>query len=182
MYATRSSRPAGARQIALISDLLAELAEVGLSDTGITVEDVRSGSSAQASECIDMLIAEKRRAATERRAARRASSSTAPSRPTVAAGRYAVTLAGKLRFFRVDTPDAGRWSGYTFVTELAGDSHYAIKNPRARADVLAAIASDPAALARYGREIGVCGACGRTLTDETSRTVGLGPICRSRLT
>lgn len=34
--------------------------------------------------------------------------------------------------------------------------------------------------ARFGREIGRCGVCGKSLTDEISRAEGLGPICRGR--
>jgi len=30
---------------------------------------------------------------------------------------------------------------------------------------------------RYGRELGVCGVCGRTLTNPESRAVGMGPKC-----
>lgn len=36
-------------------------------------------------------------------------------------------------------------------------------------------------LARYGQEIGACGICGRTLTDETSREMGIGPVCRTKI-
>lgn len=35
-----------------------------------------------------------------------------------------------------------------------------------------------AARERYGREIGRCGICNRTLTDEESRRIGIGPVCR----
>lgn len=38
----------------------------------------------------------------------------------------------------------------------------------------------PAAVARFGRELGHCGRCGRHLTDEVSRSVGLGPDCAAR--
>lgn len=34
--------------------------------------------------------------------------------------------------------------------------------------------------ALFGREIGRCGCCGKSLTDEISRAEGLGPICRGR--
>lgn len=34
---------------------------------------------------------------------------------------------------------------------------------------------------QYGRLYGVCGVCGRTLTDETSIAAGIGPICAGRL-
>lgn len=37
------------------------------------------------------------------------------------------------------------------------------------------------ALATYGREIGRCGVCHRSLTDEESRSVGLGPVCASKI-
>lgn len=47
--------------------------------------------------------------------------------------------------------------------------------------VLRRIAADPeAAMALYGHEVGQCGACGRRLTNETSRRLGIGPICRSQ--
>jgi hypothetical protein len=36
------------------------------------------------------------------------------------------------------------------------------------------------AAARYGRELGQCGLCGRDLTDEASRAAGIGPVCRTR--
>jgi len=32
----------------------------------------------------------------------------------------------------------------------------------------------------YGTELGECGVCGRTLTDEKSRAYGIGPVCRER--
>lgn len=35
----------------------------------------------------------------------------------------------------------------------------------------------PAAVARFGQELGHCGRCGRHLTDEVSRAIGLGPDC-----
>lgn len=35
-----------------------------------------------------------------------------------------------------------------------------------------------AAQVLFGREIGRCGVCGKTLTDETSRRLGIGPVCR----
>lgn len=36
------------------------------------------------------------------------------------------------------------------------------------------------AQALYGRELGMCGKCGRHLTDEASRARGLGPECASK--
>jgi len=100
----------------------------------------------------------------------------------VADGRYAITLDGKLRFFRVNTPTAGRWSGFTFVTEIfGGGAIKAIRGLEVRNEVLAGIANDPKALARFGQELGSCGKCGRVLTDEESRAIGIGPVCREQL-
>lgn len=50
-------------------------------------------------------------------------------------------------------------------------------------DRLVALSPEEAyeAQALYGREIGRCGRCGRLLTDETSRAVGLGPDCAQQL-
>lgn len=39
----------------------------------------------------------------------------------------------------------------------------------------------PEAVATFGRELGHCGRCGRHLTDEVSRALGLGPDCASRM-
>jgi hypothetical protein len=100
----------------------------------------------------------------------------------VVEGRYAVEFDGKLRFFKIDVPTEGRWTGYTFVKEQASDELYPVKNRDRREGVLAAIRSYgiEAAMVRYGHELGVCGRCGRTLTDEDSRAAGIGPICASK--
>lgn len=102
-----------------------------------------------------------------------------PAMPhNVPAGRYAVENAdGKLSFYKVDTPTEGKWAGFTFLKVLASDTEYPVKGA-GKATILAAIAVDPkAALIRYGREIGACGVCNRTLTDEASREAGIGPVC-----
>ena len=95
----------------------------------------------------------------------------------VAEGRYAViSEAGITEFFKVDAPSEGKWAGYVFVKQQASDDLFPVKGAR-KADILARIAADPDALARYGQELGVCGRCGRTLTDEVSRAMGIGPEC-----
>ena len=53
--------------------------------------------------------------------------------------------------------------------------------PKARQAVLDGIAADADALARFGQELGICGNCGRDLTDEESRALGIGPVCRQNL-
>lgn len=103
--------------------------------------------------------------------------------PDVPAGRYAVEFEGRLMFYRVDRPTEGRWAGYTFLKVYASDETHAIREPMKRARILNRILEDgpQAAMLRYGREIGSCGHCGRTLTDEDSRARGIGPICAGRM-
>ena len=99
----------------------------------------------------------------------------------VAAGRYAIVEDGVTKFYRV-TEGKGRWAGRTFVEAQASDDHWAIRNPAKRAEILKAIAANPEeAATRYGVELGSCHRCGRTLTDETSRALGIGPECRKKL-
>jgi len=102
--------------------------------------------------------------------------------PAVVSGRYAVLMADKLRFFRVNAPTEGKWVGYTFITEeFGGGRKFQIRDRVQRMDILQAISDDPEALARYGKELGVCGVCGKALTDEESRMLGIGPVCRAKL-
>lgn len=103
-----------------------------------------------------------------------------PKNPAAKAGRYAVKIDDKMRFFDVSTPDQGRWAGYVFVNEQAGGEFYAIRDSRRRAMILEAISNDPDSLARYGQELGVCGMCNRPLTTEESRIRGIGPICAGK--
>jgi hypothetical protein len=97
-------------------------------------------------------------------------------------GRYAIVMTDKLRFFKVNTPTEGRWAKMTFVNEVFGGGRRdPVRNRQFRQTVLQAIADDSDALARYGQELGECGVCGRELTDEQSRAIGIGPVCREKL-
>jgi Family of unknown function (DUF6011) len=102
--------------------------------------------------------------------------------PDVPAGRYAIRFRdNNVKFYRVDRPTEGRWAGWTFLSVQAGDELYPIKETSAKLAVLRIIAANPLeACSLYGREIGACGVCGRTLTNEESRRLGIGPVCRSR--
>lgn len=107
------------------------------------------------------------------------------SYPDVPAGRYAVRttedgpIGAVIKFYRVDRPTEGRWAGFTFLAVQASDELHPIKNPDVKRTILGLIAENPAAASKlYGQEIGSCGVCGRTLTDETSRAYGIGPVCR----
>lgn len=94
--------------------------------------------------------------------------------PEVKDGRYALSHAdGNLRFYSVKV---GNFT--TFVDVWASDSRWPIKNNDEKLRILTEIFNDPDAGPRFGREIGRCYVCGRTLTDATSRRLGIGPICR----
>jgi Family of unknown function (DUF6011) len=103
--------------------------------------------------------------------------------PKVPAGRYAlVDDHGVTKFYKLDCPDKGKWAGYTFLKALASDTEYPIRNRDEKARILREIAADvEGAFRRYGHEIGACGVCGRTLTDEASRAAGIGPVCEAGL-
>lgn len=100
----------------------------------------------------------------------------------VPAGHYAIESTGDndLAFYRVDRPTQGSYAGRVFVKLVVG-GHPDQNVPRSHvAGVLARIAADPDAAARYGRELGQCCRCNRHLTDELSRELGIGPECRKR--
>lgn len=110
----------------------------------------------------------------------KAAAQTAPTTPAteVADGRYAVEEDGVLKFFKVKN---GRKAGFVFLDIQASDEWHKVSNVTRIRKVLALIAVDAkAAMVRYGQEIGECGHCGRTLTDEASRAAGIGPICASK--
>lgn len=106
---------------------------------------------------------------------------------TITAGYYAIpSLTGNqdLDFFRVDVPDDGSWKGYVFVKRVLGGGADSLRTERVAKttaeQVLMVLLPPFAALAareRFGQEIGRCGCCGRSLTDETSRARGIGPDC-----
>jgi hypothetical protein len=111
---------------------------------------------------------------------RPAARSTYDAVPDVPAGRYAVEHVedGVLRFYVVDRPTEGRWAGRTFVKVQASDELYPVRGSAGSAVLQRIIKAGPRdASLRYGRELGRCGMCNRTLTDENSRAAGIGPVC-----
>lgn len=105
------------------------------------------------------------------------------SLPDVPAGHYAVkSLTGNndFDFFRVDRPEDGKWKGRTFVHRvIGGHPDYSLRFPEAKAALEAIVtAGIETSAILYGREIGRCYKCNRHLTDELSRQMGIGPVCR----
>lgn len=94
--------------------------------------------------------------------------------PDVPNGRYAIPKEdGTLMFYSIKQGNT-----VTFVDVWASDARWPVKSSEERNRILTAIKNDPDAGPRFGREIGRCYVCGRTLTDETSRALGIGPVCR----
>lgn len=86
-------------------------------------------------------------------------------------GRYAlVSEDGEVKFYRATVDGLFAQGGSDLYRVTSG-----------AAGVVEAIAADPESASRlYGREIGSCGRCGRTLTDTASREAGIGPVCASK--
>ena len=102
----------------------------------------------------------------------------APGSPQFPEGRYALKSPdGDIRFFAVRAVQNGPEQGRLYVRTLASDSEYPVTQAQG-AMILAEIAKDPeAASLLYGKEVKVCGLCGRTLTKAESRERGIGPDC-----
>lgn len=104
-------------------------------------------------------------------------------------GFYAATLDGVTKFFKIDVVAEGKWEGWVFVKIQASDDLHRQGSQKpgqayrgSSQDYLAEIARDEqAAMELYGREIGRCGHCGRTLTNEESRARGIGPVCAEKM-
>ena len=93
-------------------------------------------------------------------------------------GHYAIRSADEVvRFYKVYTFRDGNRG----VSIQASDELHPM--PRVAAEqVLGQIAADvESALALYGHEIGRCGVCHRTLTNEESRARGVGPKCAAKI-
>jgi hypothetical protein len=175
-YAASHPQYATAKQVAFLTSLCDErptwAAKVGYNATTIKGLSKRGASGA-----IKDALNQPKETKTSH-----APSTQAPA-PKVPAGYYAVDSAtgnNDTDFYKVDTPTEGRWAGRTFVKRVIGGKG---DTPVRGAEGLAALArieaaGVKAAAERYGREIGRCGKCNRTLTDEESRAAGFGPVCR----
>lgn len=106
----------------------------------------------------------------------------------VQAGRYAiVSKDGKTtRFFKVDVP-GGKWGEHRFVKELVAAGGFGAEsleqypvNKDFQRSILTYVAVHPETLPAFGKLLGVCGICGRALTDDESLERGIGPVCAGK--
>lgn len=108
---------------------------------------------------------------------RRKSSKGKTQLPDVPEGRYAVEIDGTLKFYSIEVSDTGFVKGFVWASDEQHELPF-----KALVGVLKVIeqVGPKAASIRFGQEIGVCGRCGRTLTDESSRAAGIGPVCATK--
>lgn len=101
---------------------------------------------------------------------------------------FAVEVEGALRFLRVDKVVDGGWQGWIFVKEQHSENYTRLGKQRpggtyigsAKAELSAILADPMVAAVRYGKALGRCAVCHTTLTEEKSRELGIGPVCRKR--
>jgi hypothetical protein len=155
--AVRPERKATEGQISYLTDLLATRVAPEGSDYALI--DPATLSFADASLAIDVL-------------SKRPRATAATSAHGIREGRYAFQPEdAQAMFLRVSR--TGR------VYSQAGPSEHPYRGTDT--DALRWIAANPReAAALYGQLIGCCGRCGRELTDETSRSAGLGPDCAKK--
>jgi len=93
-------------------------------------------------------------------------------------GRYAIDWASEDGPERIDFYQL--FGGKLYAQ--ASDELHPIIETAHMAKVLDAIKADPrGASLLYGIKLGACGVCGRTLTNQESRDLGIGPVCRQRM-
>lgn len=183
---TRPARTVGnvakdSRQVALLKDLITELREFDNTSADATRAGLNRAWENNSADrdflscAITNLIGKLK----EHRAARTRKATPARTKlPEVPAGRYAVENSeGELRFYKVEED-----GGFFKVFVQASDELHQLRFAAFR-EVLVKIeeVGPLQASIRYGQAIGVCGKCGRTLTDPESRAAGIGPICAGKL-
>ncbi len=164
----RYPHPISERQKSFITALCAELGRPGDAEAFF----VTSPSSAQASDLISRLLAEKK--ALPRPVA--AAVPAAPALPMPSPGYYAVHYGDRLNFYRV-ADGKGRWAGRRFLNRYRSEYLARIPGDERAAVTREILADEGKAALRFAQELTRCYCCGRMLTDETSRLRGIGPEC-----
>jgi hypothetical protein len=182
MSTTTTEAPATRRQRDYILDLLDER-EVQLRpmDSISDIKSIVQGPSLGKQEASRWI--ERLKSLSKKHVAMRPERGAVPTaKSDVPAGRYAVTGEdGTTDFYRVDRPTEGRWAGYTFVKLQLSDEFQRVplRNTQTILDKISAAGPEQASK-RYGRELGHCGVCGRTLTNNDSIEAGIGPVCAAK--
>lgn len=99
--------------------------------------------------------------------------------------------SGGVTFLLIDRPDqkSQKWHGWVFVKQQQGPSEVKMGSQRPGESyvgqwpsLIDKVLDDPmAAVVRYGIELGICGVCGLPLTNDESRSKGIGPVCERKM-
>lgn len=98
----------------------------------------------------------------------------------------------EIEFLKIDhiaEDKESKWAGWVFVKRQYGDNYerYGAQRPGQKyvgkgEDLLEKVLANPVeAMQRYGQLLGRCAICRRELTDDNSRTLGIGPECVQRV-
>lgn len=133
-----------------------------------------AGRGGNASTWIDKMLAKEQEL----------SGKAAPKGTTkIPAGTYAITT-DEVRCYTIDYGKEGtRWAGFVFLNRVSSDDRFPVKNPAAKAEILAAIGADvEAAEILAALTLRRCRRCNRQLSDTKNPyfTQGLGPDCGTR--
>jgi hypothetical protein len=133
-----------------------------------------SGRGGNASQWIDRMLNR------ERELSARVKAPAAPKAVQIPAGTYAITT-DEVRCYTIDYGKEGtRWAGFLFLNRISSDDRFPVKNPTAKAEILAAIGADVEASAILAAlTLRRCRRCGKELSDTKNPyfTQGLGPKC-----
>lgn len=175
--ATKTAKPATDKQIDFAIKLVTENANPPLThEATVTLrEGYRAYTSKQMSGVIDTLLANAQQAKSKVAVATAA-------KITVPAGKFAVHVGDEVVRYQIDRPDTGKWAGWLFIKLIEHNSTTPIRDADEKAAILAAIEGMGAleSTKLYGKTTGVCGMCGKTLTDPDSVTAGIGPVCEKK--
>lgn len=107
-----------------------------------------------------------------------------PAAPVeIPTGTYAITT-DEVRCYTIDYGKAGtRWEGFLFLNRVSSDDRFPVKNPAAKAEILAAIGADiEGAAVLAALTLRRCRRCNRQLSDTKNPyfSMGLGPECGTK--
>ncbi len=194
--ATQGSLPAAKRlteaQVGYARTLLKQLGAVYIAERPI--EDLGRATDGRA--LLDGLVAARKALAHGQpyRLPENVAQSATPARqdtgersslPKVPKGYYATqssTGSNDLDFWFVDVvAHEGKWQGFRSVSRvIGGRSNVRVKGSTrvAALKTIDAYGADKAGML-FAQELGRCYRCGKHLTDDTSRQLGIGPVCRA---
>jgi len=180
-FVTNPATPAQVRYIKVLADQR-EIAglDPATIETMMDVDDGKQISFPEARHALDALEKAPEKAGPKAPAAKGPG-----GYPVFEDGYYALRDAdGVVHFYSLVHEDESRgskYAGWPVLRAQASDELHLIRKREVKFEVINAINEDPkAARLLYADELGQCYVCGRTLTDETSRRLGIGPVCRGK--